>query len=216
MGSNIDKGAPPPTQDPARAHLFSPTGFLDDSYWHRTYWMYGSRFVSGWCGYYRAGTAAPAGKILVFDDDRVYGYGRLPRYYRWTTPLEHHLFATPKGAPVKGGKGSEDQWTRSVPLIPRAMVLAGRTLFIAGPPDLVDEQGAMARLAKPAVQATLADQNAAIRGKKGGLLWAVSADGGETLAETDLAAPPVFDGLIAARGRLYMATTDGKIVCFSP
>ena len=52
------------------AHLFCPTGFLDDTWWHRTYWMYGSRFVSGWCGYFLAGKAAPAGRILVFDDRR--------------------------------------------------------------------------------------------------------------------------------------------------
>ncbi|MFO8015251.1 MAG: PQQ-binding-like beta-propeller repeat protein, partial [Phycisphaerae bacterium] len=213
---DADKGAPPATQDPARAHLFSPTGFLDDSYWHRTYWLYGSTWVSGWCGYFRAGKAAPAGKILVFDADRVYGYGRLPKFYRWTTPLEHHLFATPKSAPVQGGEGSPDQWTRPVPLVPRGMVLAGRTLFFAGPPDLVDEQRAMGRLAEPAVQQALADQNAAMRGKKGAMLWAVSADAGRTLAEQDLAAPPVFDGLIAARGRLYMATTDGTVRCFSP
>ncbi len=31
---------------------------LDDSGWHRTYWMYGSRFISGWCGYYQAGKSA--------------------------------------------------------------------------------------------------------------------------------------------------------------
>jgi len=30
-----------------------------------------------------------------------------------------------------------------------------------------------------------------------------------------LNAPPVFDGLIAAGGRLYLATTDGKMVCLA-
>ena len=33
---------------------------------------------------------APAGRILVFDDNSVYGYGRTPRYYLWRTPLEYH------------------------------------------------------------------------------------------------------------------------------
>ncbi|MHC4403805.1 MAG: hypothetical protein ACYTG0_29455 [Planctomycetota bacterium] len=28
--------------------------------------------------------------------------------------------------------------------------------------------------------------------------------------------PPVFDGLIAAAGRLLMSTTDGRVVCFGP
>ena len=58
--------------------------------------MYGSRFVSGWCGYFLAGKTAPAGKIIVFDDSKVYGYGRKPKYYRWTTPIEHQLFAADK------------------------------------------------------------------------------------------------------------------------
>ena len=80
-------------------HLYSSVGFLDDTWWHRTYWMYGSRFVSGWCGYFRAGKAAPSGKILVFDDDRVYGFGRKPKFYRWTVPIEHQLFAASKTLP---------------------------------------------------------------------------------------------------------------------
>jgi hypothetical protein len=96
QGPDADRGAPPATQRAEHAHLFSPTGFLDGSAWHRTYWMYGSRFVSGWCGYFLAGKAAPAGKILVFDDSKVYGFGRKPQYYRWTTPIEHQLFAADK------------------------------------------------------------------------------------------------------------------------
>jgi hypothetical protein len=107
------------------------------------------------------------------------------------------------------------QWTQTVPLIPRGMVLADRTLFFAGPPDVVEEQAFKHNLGEADYRKKLAAQNAAIRGEKGGLLWAVSADGGKTLAKCDLAAPPVFDGLIAACGRLYMTTTDGRIICFS-
>ncbi|MCK5549671.1 MAG: PQQ-binding-like beta-propeller repeat protein, partial [Hyphomicrobiaceae bacterium] len=74
-------------------HLFSPTGFLDDTLWHRTYWVYGRAFASGAGGYHRAGRVVPAGRLLVLDGNTVYGYGRLAKYYRWTTPLEFHLFA---------------------------------------------------------------------------------------------------------------------------
>ncbi|MHC4251002.1 MAG: outer membrane protein assembly factor BamB family protein [Planctomycetota bacterium] len=88
-----DAGAPPPKQDPAHAHLFSPTGFLDGSGWHRTYWVYGSDFYSGWCGYPTAGKVTPAGKIMVFDRENVYGFGRLPQYWRWTTPMGLQFFA---------------------------------------------------------------------------------------------------------------------------
>ncbi|MCK4960162.1 MAG: PQQ-binding-like beta-propeller repeat protein, partial [Planctomycetes bacterium] len=34
------------------------------------------------------------------------------------------------------------------------------------------------------------------------------------LAEYELEKPPVFDGLVAAGGRLYVSTIDGNVVCF--
>jgi len=95
-GRDADAGAPPPVQNPKFVHLFCPTGFLDDAGWHRSYWLYGSSFVSGWCGYFLAGRVTPAGKILAVDEKIVYGFGRKPKYYRWTTPLEHQLFAAHK------------------------------------------------------------------------------------------------------------------------
>ena len=44
-------------------------------------------------------------------------------------------------------------------------------------------------------------------------LVTLDPDTGEKRAETDLTAPPVFDGLIAAKGALFVAQTDGKVVC---
>jgi hypothetical protein len=225
------QGLPPATQRVDRAHLFSPTGLLDDTWWHRTYWMYGSLFVSGWNGYYTSGKTAPAGRILVFDDAKVYGFGRKPQYYRWTTPIEHHLFAAdkmasdvparPADAAKAGGKKPaspfkvKHHWTKDLPLLARAMVLANGTLFVAGPADIVDEEETFKQIGDPAVQAKLTEQVAAWEGKKGGMLWAVSAASGEKLAEQPLEAPPVFDGMAAAGGRLYLTTCDGRLVSFT-
>jgi hypothetical protein len=79
------------------------------------------------------------------------------------------------------------------------MVLAGDTLFIAGPPDVVPED----------------DPAAAFEGRRGGNLWAIAAKTGKKIAEIDHTdAPPVYDGLIAAGGSLYLSTTDGAIHCF--
>ncbi len=47
---NPERYSIPVAQQPEHAHLFCPTGFLDDSGWHRTYWVYGSRFLGGWAG----------------------------------------------------------------------------------------------------------------------------------------------------------------------
>jgi len=100
-------------------HLFSSVGFADDSWWHRTYWLYGTTLGEGWGGWLVWGNRLPAGRILVFDDQRIFGFGRefyahcgshvgldqsttfsfglmktSPRY-RW---LHYELFATPKTA----------------------------------------------------------------------------------------------------------------------
>ncbi|MHC4510708.1 MAG: outer membrane protein assembly factor BamB family protein, partial [Planctomycetota bacterium] len=133
-------------------HLFCPTGFLDDSLWHRTYWGYGRAWASGAGGYHQAGRVIPAGRPLVFDDDTVYGYGRLWQYYRWTTPLEFQLFAakkqpeiakagTERKAVKKGGKrvGSRTipvtrfvpDWSDDISVQVNSMVLTDNALFIA-------------------------------------------------------------------------------------
>lgn len=75
------------------AHLFAPfDGFVDGDWFHRSYWVFGRSFAGGHAGYHQAGRFAPSGRSLVFDRENVYGFGRKPQYYRWTTPLEHHLF----------------------------------------------------------------------------------------------------------------------------
>jgi len=430
------------------AHLFSPSGFLDDAYWHRSYWVYGRGFDGGHGGYYVAGKFAPAGRILTFDDKTVYGFGRKAKYYRWTTPIEHHLFADDKNTPrstrtasrrgarsesgpwvsvtnspslnpadkplaveawvnaekgdgvviarggpangyalvIKGGQprfalrtanklstvtakqkivgkwthvagvltkdrklkiyvdgklagtaeatgliagdpvqgteigadavgsvgdyqypsrftGTIDEvrvyfgevsdaeiekhsttpgkaevkdaklvlcltfdknasdasgnanhgkigggrtvkgrfgqaikfparksggakkkrrqaggsfkhlWAQDLPFIVRAMVLADKTLFVAGLPDVVDEDIARSSMDTEAILKKLDRQDAAWQGRKGAVLWAVSAGDGKKLAEYKLDIPPIFDGMIAAGGRLYIVTMDGKVLC---
>ena len=450
------------------AHLFSPSGFLDDASWHRSYWVYGRSFAGGHAGYSQAGKFAPSGRILTVDDSNVYGYGRKPQYYRWTTPIEHHLWAAEKEAPevpkpgprrgasrpaaggarvcvdnstslnptgkplaveawvkaekpngvivarggsrlgyalflrdgkpcfavrndgelesasaeqkvpdgwvhlagvltdkelqlfvdgklaatakspgliatdpnnpmeigedassgvgdysvpfsftgtidevrvyfgnveageiarhsadpdekaakdarlvlcmsfddgeakdesgrgnhgrIEGAKPAEGtvgkalafapleasvasppktpvakpaapapkkqsnlpagyhvrhHWSRDLPLVVRAMVQAQDTLIIAGPPDVVDEEEAAERLGTPDIQASLAEQDSALLGQRGALLWAVSTKDGATISELRLNTTPAWDGMAVAEGRLYMSMTDGTVRCFA-
>ena len=88
------------------------------------------------------------------------------------------------------------------------------TLLIAGPPDVADEVAAFSHFKDPAVIAQLAEQAAAFDGKRGGLLWAVSADDGNKLAEYELESAPVFDGMAVAGGRMFMTTMDGRVACW--
>ena len=226
------------------AHLFCPTGFLDGSWWHRSYWVYGRSFASGATGYPMAGRFAPSGKLMVFDDTTVYGYTRKPQYFRWTTPLERHLFASSKEPeilrkprkPKKPAKKpaaktkqrvskmlllsreTQDakiahQWTQDLPLVVQAMVLADDTLFVAGPPDVTDEVKLLASFDQPDTQKLLARQAATLDGEEGSLLWAVSTTDGKKLAARRLEGLPVFDGMAAAGGRLFLSTADGSVVC---
>jgi len=47
----------------------------------------------------------------------------------------------------------------------------------------------------------------------GALLMAVSASDGTELAKYRLSACPVFDGMAAANGRLYLSLVDGRLLC---
>jgi hypothetical protein len=44
-GSGVDKNLAPVEDLP---HLFAPRGFLDDTWWHRTYWLYGTAMEGGY------------------------------------------------------------------------------------------------------------------------------------------------------------------------
>ncbi|HUW59085.1 MAG TPA: PQQ-binding-like beta-propeller repeat protein [Planctomycetota bacterium] len=49
-----------------------------------------------------------------------------------------------------------------------------------------------------------------------GFLWVVSSADGKKISETPLETPPVYDGLIAAHGRLYLSLQNGELCCFGP
>ena len=429
-------GAHASVQEGETKHLFASAGFLDGEWFHRAYWVYGRSFEGGWNSYYLAGKKVPGGKILVCDDQQVYGFGREPKYFRWTTPMEFHLFASPKvtttpkaarrgeqgsiirvgksksldpaksalavaawvrseqpdgvvvahgggifgyalylkggkpcftirskskpghavakdkipddwvhlagvltpdaklrvyvngalagtadapsliprgpsdtmqigadegsqvgsyknGSPFKGtiddvrvyhgdltdadvrslptggstpgraklvlhytfdkgraidasgrknrgklvgpapvpgklGKGLRfsgrlpDEkpasppftWSVKTPILVRGMLVAGKTLFIAGPDDLLDEPETLRSLDQPATREKMERQTAALAGRTGGVLRAVAAADGKTLSELRLDTTPVWDGLAAARSALYLAGTDGTLRCY--
>jgi outer membrane protein assembly factor BamB len=215
-------------QDRRVRHLYCPRGFLDDAWWHRTYWLFGTHFYSGAGGWPRAGREFPSGRLLVVSDDTIYGFGRRPEYYRWTTANEYHLFATAKdpqaakqpvgqGRKRRGGPRWRPTWSEQIPLHARAMVLAGKTLFVAGPPDPADEGAPQAFvLDNPLSEGALDRALAAWRGEQGALLWAVSAEDGRKLSAYELESPPVWDGMAAASGRLFVSLGSGCVQCWGP
>jgi len=207
-------------------HLFCPAGFLDGSWWHRTYWLFGTRMHAGWGGWGRAGRQAPAGRLMVVGEPNVYAFGRLNQYdthgahvglspsrHPWgETPPEtpyYVLFASDKkpetiDATKKRRRGLEKAikpgWTQPMDLWVRAMVLADGALVLAGAPDPLES-------GKPDGQPFADDRE--------GILRLVSPTDGSPLAEYRLKSPPVWDAMAVAGGRVYVATTDGAVTCMA-
>ena len=220
-------------------HLMATASFLDGSWYNRTYWMYSAR----WPGFYIANQAPKAGQLLVFDDSTTYGlkvfYRRnvhSPMFFpgngyilfadrndtepalreaddpreplewlpqsdysrasgnRWIR-LDNRAVNYDKG--IGYTRTEPPKWKTTIPVRVRAMVAAGGKLLAAGPPDVFDRE----------------EPFAALEGKKGARLWIVSATDGEKLAEYELNSPPVFDGMAVARGRVYISTMDGRVIC---
>ena len=217
-------------QKTAVPHLYSPAGFLDDTWWHRTYWMFGTTMRSGWGSWPNSGNLVPAGRLLVVDDAKIYGFGRFNQYHRNGShvglgqtryTLYASLLKTPQSpqAARRGGKPPAPKpvaslWTESIPLLARGMVLSGDTLFVAGPPDVFDHASEETTDPYHSTSAeALLEQEAALEGKRGGILLAVSAKDGKQLVKYDLEAPPAWDGMAAARGRLFVSLADGSVLC---
>ncbi|MHC4914524.1 MAG: outer membrane protein assembly factor BamB family protein [Planctomycetota bacterium] len=149
----------------------------------------------GYAGRRRWQNGMAGGELLVADEERsfaFYGFKRGGKNALSTPGTGEYKISRIDHATRKAA------WSVNVPLRVLAMVLAGETLFAAGLPDVVDEK----------------DYWAAFDGKKGGEVWALSAADGKKLSSLKLPAGPVFDGMAAAGGRLYLSCRDGKLRCF--
>ncbi len=216
-------------------HLFCQTGLLEDLWFHRSYWVYGSDCGEGWGAYAGPRNRTPCGRIMVLDDSRAYAFKSNPLGNMLHPRTTYDLYASDKGggaapapaAPTEKGKGKKKRPRRGggimshwkvadPPLFVNGMVLAGGNLFVAGPPNVADETKMLGFLpgADDDLNRDLQAQNEAWLGKRGGMLWVVSAETGAKLAEYELESYPVFDGMSAAEGKLFMALKDGTVACY--
>ncbi|MHC4180505.1 MAG: outer membrane protein assembly factor BamB family protein, partial [Planctomycetota bacterium] len=101
-----------------------------------------------------------------------------------------------------------------LPIQVRAMVLTKDVLFLAGPPDVIDEVDLWHNPDDAELKRKAARQTEAFRGHRGGSLWAVSTTDGSRLDCVDLPSPPVFDGMIAADNKLFLSLISGKVICY--
>jgi hypothetical protein len=99
----------------------------------------------------------------------------------------------------KAGARPGQQWETRVPVRAQSMVSTPRFLFLAGAPDIVDPSNPWG----------------ALEDRKGGLLQIYRKEDGEKMAEYTLQSTPIFDGMAAASGNLFVTLRDGSVVCLS-
>ncbi len=224
-------------------HIFSTAGLLDDSWYNRTFWMYSKRWPGFQLAnqapkagqllvvddertyalrvFYRRNVHSPMffpgqeGYLLFADSNanepQIVGEPGAKEPIRWLPqsdysrakangemrPLNSEAFGLDKM--IGYTRAEPTLWQSWLPVRVRAMVKAGDTLFVAGAPDEFDEN----------------DPFAALEDRRGASLVALCAKEGKQLSELKLESPPVFDGLIAADGRLFVSQRDGQVVCLT-
>lgn len=194
-------------------HLMTTSGFLDATYFSRTFWMY----AKVWPGFNHGNLAPKCGQLVVVGAKNTYALKAFTSRY----PLSPKLTPQTKGylliadtndneptldprawAKDKGmgfSRGAPPVWHQWLPVRVQAMVLAGKTLVVCGPPDVLKE----------------GDPMAAFEGRMGTELWTISAADGKTIAKLKLKESPIFDGMIVAEDRLYICTETGEIICMT-
>ncbi|MFC1497606.1 PQQ-binding-like beta-propeller repeat protein [Verrucomicrobiota bacterium] len=97
-------------------------------------------------------------------------------------------------------EGKKKVWEEETFLVcPWSMVVTKENLFTAGFTLVVDKD----------------DPWAAFEGRKGGILTVMDKKTGEKISEYKLESPPVWNGMAAVDGKLFVSCRDGSIVCFS-
>ena len=195
-------------------YLMPLGGFLDDTMFNSAYWMFGQT----------------SGNILAIDAKSVYGvklYGvdmvkshvhknflpgknkcllfatgkhleqeELTRD-RQPAKVSHRTSKTAWRPFVGKKKESKQLWSTPIAIRANSLVVGPEHLYLAGVRDRADKKDPWAHL----------------DGRMGGLLLICSKSNGETKTEIKLASPPVFDGIAAANGRLFVSCKDGSLVC---
>ncbi|MBL7154265.1 MAG: PQQ-binding-like beta-propeller repeat protein [Phycisphaerae bacterium] len=223
-------------------HVFSTAGLLDGSNYNRTFWMYSKRWPGFQLAnqapkagqllvvddektyaireFYRRNVhstmffPAKEGYLLFADlntnEPQIVGEQGSRAPVKWlpqsdyprgrgdeVRKLESEAFGLDKM--IGYTRAEPPLWKQWLAVRIRAMVKAGDTVFVAGAPDVLDQK----------------EPYAAFEARKGARLVAVSAKDGRQLSQTPLDYPPVFDGMIAAQGRLFASLRDGTVVCLT-
>ncbi|MBD3239303.1 MAG: PQQ-binding-like beta-propeller repeat protein, partial [Chitinivibrionales bacterium] len=200
---------------PNTYHLFGMVGFLDDTWFSRSYWQYGPYMWGFYRGWPMAADYVPFGRILCMDGDTAFGYRRKAFgadiedqddhvLYRATMNqaiIDERMpspFAYDWSNPDRSGCVTRTWGNDTLPIWVRAMAVTADAVVAAGP-----------NTPRNATQAT-----ASLKGLRGSRLIVSSRETGAIQLDTTLASPPVWDGLAAVPGFVIICTIDGSVRCF--
>ncbi len=187
----VDKNLKPVADAP---HLQAPRGFLDDTWWHRTYWIYGAKVGGGYTHWPDTGNAVPAGRLLATDGGKlIYGYGRMAYrkgdgHVRPDMIKDYKLFA--EVIPNASYKKRRIKWTAQLPFVARAIVLTRDAILASGgrsPIETAESHGP-------------------------GVFWIASRKDGAKMASCAIPAPPILDGMALTSAGVFVSTIDGTVI----
>lgn len=201
-------------QQDKRPHLFSTSSLLDGREHNRAYWAFGtadfSRTPVAYPWIVSKSMAVPYGVMLAFDENTVWGVRREGK-----NDDAYAVFASPRPDPAakesllpdfaeRSGKKLplQEHWVVDTAIRPRAIIQAGDRLVLGGMVNQFDPNDLNAPI------------NTTYAGNGVGLLQVLSTVDGKKLADLQLEAPPVWDGITAAQNQLFIATGAGTVLCF--
>lgn len=202
-------------QESTARHLFSTSSLLDGNEHHRSHMLIGTgdfsripvsySWIANRPGRFNSHVAVPYGLLLAFDDKAVWGVRRLNGYTLYsdthkpfTGEDDDRLDLRPAQKNIK----PKWKWSKVINIRPRALIKAGNLLLLGGMTSLLDDNSDEEEFAK-------------FEGRKEGLLWIMSPQNGTEVNTVTLDAPPVWDGMAVANGRLYISRVDGTLECLS-
>ena len=233
----VDKDLVPARSQP---HLYAPRGFLDDTWWHRTYWIYGSTVLQGFTAWPIVGNVVPAGRLLALDGEHaIYGYGRTAYralsggHVRSGATQEYALFAetlSPDSAAPATNRAFWDIYNRrrddlvKNPDIPRHRLaempydevrkdFRARQMKWTVPLSFVARSIVLSRDALLVAGGESLTQNAEHYGP--GTFRVASREDGSKMASCALPAPPVLDGLALTDTGVFVSAVDGSLSLLS-
>jgi hypothetical protein len=155
---------------------------LDGNFFKRTHWNFPGGYAS----------------VLTFDDTHTYSF----RMFDSIEALTSEVYFTPgtKGYTLlkydRRSNRNNKVWETRVPLRAPATLSTPNRVFLGGIADVVPEE----------------DPYAAFKGKLGGELYVIDAADGMVEQKLKIPGEPVFNGMAATPGRLFLSLRTGTVV----